>query len=241
MQHISHNPTAGSSLRPDTPPAYVAVDTSNPEGNKAVRIAEDIITQCSSDQRVNLGELTRVMSMVIKHIQDKEGVILPSLVATAASSPLPSVVATAASSPVNNNPTNPECKDWGFWENRLLGDASKSIRDLKHSALFKITNTLGAHIGFDASKVSAVAKHDLFIQSLKNARIREVDVSNTDIQAAIQSAKAKGNCGVIFQKLFENFETKGNLKPSGIIKAAIALGYLPQDAIDEIYQLAPRQ
>ena len=230
MQNISHNPTAGSSLRPDTTPAYVAVDTSNPEGNKAVRIAEDIITQCSSDQRVNLGELTRVMSMVIKHIQDKEGVILPS------------VVSTAASSPVNNNPTNPECKDWGFWENHLLGGASNGISNLKLSDSFKITNTLGAHIGFDASKVSAVAKHDLFIQSLKNARITgvDVDVSNTDIQAAIQSAKAKGNCGEIFQKLFENFKLQGDFKPSGIIKAAIALGYLPQDAIDEIYQLATR-
>ncbi|USE38310.1 hypothetical protein [Endozoicomonas sp. SCSIO W0465] len=212
------------------PPAYSVVDTNNPDGLKAVESAKKMIQHCSDPQgRLNSGQLSRLLDMTIKYIEQQTGV-LPSVVAGA-----------AANNPVSNNPTNPDLKDWGAWEKAFFRYIIKSLpegsnkygtADLNCQKRQAICKTLGANIGLDQGKILSILRHPLFLESLQEARIPADTVRPLDVKVLMQKARD----GVqAFDQLFLAYETRGYLKPTGMIKAAIELGYLPLEDIETLY------
>lgn len=221
-----NNPITPAGLYSCPPPPYSVVDTQNPDGTKAVEFAQSMIRYSSDSQgRLNTGQLSSLLDMTIKYIQQEAGV-LPSVVTGA-----------AANNPASNNPTNPDLWDWDQWENVLFsGKCARGIRELgfrKRSAICKI---LDANIGPDEGKILELLHHPLFENSLMAAGIFTNTITTTEVRFIVKSR----NCSSISSDLFRYYEPRGPIKPTGMIKSAIALGYLPKEDIDQLYQIAGR-
>ncbi|WP_257264548.1 hypothetical protein, partial [Endozoicomonas sp. ONNA2] len=135
--------------------------------------------------------------------------------------------------PVSHNSIDPEDWQWDEWEDRLFSGMSKrGIRELKLSHRNLICSTLSGHIGPDEGKIFALLDHPHFEASLTAGGVYK-KVDPLYIKIVIQNHK--GN--EMFSKLLELYETKGHVMPAGLIKSAIALGYLPKKYIDKLFQL----
>ena len=200
------------------PPSYSILDTSNPEGKLATEVGQMIKSRCLDFRgAIDHQKVRRVLDMVVTYIKDETGV-LPSSVAT-----------STVNTPANNNPTNPDEWDWSKWAAcHLPGDG---MRNLSYSKRTIIGQVLGGAIGKDVDKICSLLEHDLFQETVRS-RISRISVKNT-----VQSAKS---CCDIFSQLFEDYERRQCFSSVGMIRAAIASGYLSREEIQQLYSMELR-
>ncbi|WP_257295124.1 hypothetical protein [Endozoicomonas sp. YOMI1] len=219
-----NNSASVGGLRSFPPSAYRTEGKDNPDSTAAAVFGQSIIRYCF-DGELNKEQLSRLLDRTIKYIEEQTGV-LPSVVSGA-----------AANNPASNNQTDPDLWDWNQWENRLFG--GKSIygsKDLPGEYRRLICRTLGDNIGPDEGKILALVRHPIFEQSLQDAGITTNKLIPLDVRGFIRSEQ----CYSIFDKLLRFYENFGNIKPAGLIKSAIALGYLPREDIEQLVQVGRR-
>ncbi|WP_163373096.1 hypothetical protein [Endozoicomonas acroporae] len=215
---------AKSTHNPDSRAVVVAKGT-NPDSSAAVVFGQSIIRYCSDGKlnpngefNLNKEQLSSLLDRVINYIEDQTGV-------------LPSVVSgTAANKPASNNPTDPDLWDWNRWESGL------GIKDMPHRHRSVICLILGANIGRDEGKILALFRHPIFEDSLRNAKIPTNTLESLHVRNFIQLKE----CSSIFDKVLDFYGDQGDIKPAGIIKSAIALGYLPRVDIERLVQVGRR-
>lgn len=202
------------SAKAANPPSYTILDSGNPEAQFAADIGQMIISRYTdAEGHVDHRQLRLALDMVIRYVEDKTGV-------------LPSVVVPPANPPTNN-PTEPDKWDWSKWErNYVLGDG---IRDMKYSDRGLICRILGANVQNDLHKIRAILEHTLFKMSVDSK------ISSSSVKLIVHSAK---NCGEAFELIFRHYEYKQAFSPTGMIKAAIALGYIPKEDIQQLYDMS---
>ena len=98
--------------------------------------------------------------------------------------------------------------------------------EMKHLPRNLIRIILGANLEKDLHKISAVLQHSLFKASVKS------ELDSITLKYFVRSAKT---CGDVLDEIFRYFECKQTFSPTGMIKAAIALGYIPQNEIQQLY------
>ena len=204
------------SAKASNPPSYTILDSGNPEAQFATDIGQMIISRYTdAEGHLDLRQLRQTLDMVVRYVEDKTGV-------------LPSVSAPPASGkPPTNNPIEPDKWDWSKWERKYVpGDG---IRDMKYSHRALIGKILGANLQNDVHKIRTILEHTLFKTSVKS------EISSSSVKFIVHSAK---NCGQALELLFRHFEYKQAFSPTGMIKAAIALGYIPKEDIQQLYDMS---
>ena len=204
------------SAKAANPPSYTILDSGNPEAQFATDIGQMITSRYTdAEGHLDLRQLRQTLDMVIRYIEDKTGV-------------LPSVTAPPVSgNPPTNTPTAPDTWDWSKWErNYVPGDG---IRDMKYSHRGLICKILGANLQNDLHKIRAILEHTLFKMSVNSK------ISSSSVKLIVHSAK---NCGEVFELIFRHYEYKQAFSPTGMIKAAIALGYIPKEDIQQLYDMS---
>lgn len=215
-----------SSLAGALPPAYTVIDTGNPDGALAVSIATDIMRKCSAESadhqsHLDKQKLSSVLEMVIRHIQDETGV-------------LPSVTSTVSA----NNPRNPDQWSWNEWESNLFPSRNSATNTIPISILNKICKPLTIALNGNGDKLIALLEHDVFKASLKPSMISAVsNHRHVKFHAEQDFMRSPSN---MFGSLFRQLEVKGAFRPTGLIRAAISLGYLTESDINEIFALSKR-
>lgn len=213
---------AESTHNPDSRAVVVAKGT-NPDSSAAVVFGQSIIRYCS-DGKLNLNgefnlnkeQLSSLLDRVINYIQDQTGV-------------LPSVVSgTAANKPASNNPTDPDRWELDRWESGL------GIKDMPNRHRGVICLILGANIGRDQGKILALFRHPIFENSLRKAKVPTNTLESLHVRNFIRLKE----CSSIFAKLLDFYGEQGDIKPAGIIKSAIALGYLSETDIKRLVQVS---
>ena len=203
--------------RQDQPaPAYTFLDTNDPDGQFATNVGHMITSHCRNDQgSYNQPQVRKLLDMVVRYVRHETGV-------------LPSVTTTSATNiPANNNPTNPDEWDWSVWESNHL--PANGIRSMTYSKRCHICGILGAGLEKDLDKVKAILGHRLFTESARSI------IPSHFVKSIVYSAKTLGN---VVDDLFRHYETQGAFSPTGLIKAAIALGYLPREDIQKLYDMS---
>ena len=205
-----------NSVEAANPPSYTILDSGNPEAQFATDIGQMIASRYTdAEGHVEHRQLRQTLDMVVRYVEDKTGV-LPSV-----------VVPPANGNPPTNNPTKPDKWDWSKWERKYVpGDG---IRDMKYSHRGLIGKILGANLQNDLHRINAMLEHTLFKTSVKS------EISSASVKFIVHSAK---NCGEALEQIFRHFEYKQNFSPTGMIKAAIALGYIPQEEIQQLYDMS---
>lgn len=198
------------------PPAYSALDTSDPDGQFATNAGQMIISYCrDAESNLNSLKLRKLMEMVVSYVNKETGV-------------MPSVATTpAASIPPNDNPNIPGEWDWSMWETTHLPE--NGTRDMKYGARLIIRRIFGANLGKDLDKINAVLEHTLFKTSVKS------ELASSTVKYMVNTAQT---CGDAFDYILKHFECKQIFSPTGMIKAAISLGYLPREDIQQLYDMS---
>ncbi len=200
------------------PPSYSILDTGNPEGKLATEVGQMIKSRCLDFRgAIDHQKVRRVLDMVVTYIKDETGV-LPS-----------SVTTSTINTPANDNPTNPDEWDWSKWATCHL--PRDGMRGLAYTKRIIIGQVLGGATGKDVDKVCSLLEHDLFKETV-GSHISPISVKNI-----VRSAKS---CSDIFDGLFREYEPRQYFSPVGMIRAAIALGYLSRDEIQQLYAMKLR-
>ena len=195
------------------PPNYTILDSGNPEAQFATDIGQMITSRyIDAEGHVDHRQLRQTLDMVIRYVEDKTG-LLPSV-----------VVPPASGNPPSNNPTDPDKWDWSTWEKKYVPKGG--IGDMKLLPRNLIRIILGANLEKDLHKISAVLQHSLFKASVKS------EFDSATLKYLVGSAKT---CGEILDEIFRYYQFKQTFSPTGMIKAAIALGYIPQNEIQQLY------
>ena len=196
-------------------PAYAIFDPNDPDGQIATNAGQMIISPCLVGGSYDGTKVRKLLDMVVRYVRHETGV-------------LPSVTTTSATNiPANNNPTNPDEWDWSVWESNHL--PANGIRSMTYSKRHHICGILGAGLEKDLDKVKAILGHRLFTESARSI------IPSHFVKSIVYSAKNLGN---VVDDLFRHYETQGAFSPKGLIKAAIALGYLPREDIQKLYDMS---
>ena len=196
-------------------PAYAIFDPSDPDGQIATNAGQMIISPCLVGGSYDGTKVRKLLDMVVRYVRHETGV-------------LPSVTTTSATRiPANNNPTNPDEWNWSVWESNHL--PANGIHSMTYRKRCHICGILGAGLEKDLDKVNAVLEHRLFAESVRSI------IPNHFVKSIVYSATNLGN---VVDELFRHYETKGAFSPTGLIKAAIALGYLPREDIQKLYDMS---
>lgn len=198
------------------PPAYSALDTSDPDEQFATNASQMIILYCrDAESNLNPRKLRKLMEMVVSYVHKETGV-------------MPSVATTpAASIPPNDNPNIPGEWDWSLWETTHL--PKKGTRDMKYGPRLIIRRVLGANLGKDLDRINAVLEHTLFKTSVKS------EPDSSTVKYIVNTAQT---CDYAIEYILNYFECKEIFSPTGMIKAAISLGYLPREDIQQLYDMS---
>ena len=197
-----------------SPPAYSALDTSDPDGQFATNAGQMIISYCrDAESNLNSLKLRKLMEMVVSYVNKETGVML-----SVATTP-------AANIPPTDNPNIPDEWDWSMWERNYV--PKNGTRDMRYQPRNLIRKILGANLENDLQKINAVLAHTLFKESVKS------EIDNATVKYILHNAKTGGSD--VINEIFRHFECQQKLKPTGMIKAAIALGYIPRDEIQQLY------
>ena len=199
------------------PPAYSALDTSDPDGQLATNAGQMIISYCrDTESNLNSLKLRKLMEMVVSYVNKETGV-------------MPSVATTpAASIPPNNNPTDPSEWDWSQWEKKHL-TTSAGMREVRFLKRNLICTILGKSLENNLDKTKAILEHSLFKNSVNTV------LDSATVTGIVYRAKT---CDQIVEKLFDQYQMKQKyFSPTGMIKAAISLGYLTRQDIEELYNM----
>ncbi len=197
----------------DRPPIYTLFDTSDPSGAFATQMGDDIIANCRRPSgAVDNQQLRQIMDMVVTYVNNQTGV-------------LPSVC--AGSSQVNNNPTDPDEWNWDSWYALLV--PSRCAGDLNFSRQRKVFSILGAGIGKDESKILALLAHSEFTRTVLTP------LEDHAVKNLIQSAGSGQN---FIEQIVRHYSMRSTDFLCGMIRAAIALGYLPRKDIQALYDMA---
>ena len=196
-------------------PAYAIFDPNDPDGQIATNAGQMIISPCLVGGSYDGTKVRKLLDMVVRYVRHETGV-------------LPSVTTTSATNiPANNNPTNPDEWDWSVWESNHL--PANGIRSMTYSKRCHICGILGAGLEKDLDKVKAILGHRLFTESARSI------IPSHFVKSIVYSATNLGN---VVDELFRHYETKGAFSPTGLIKTAIALGYLPREDIQKLYDMS---
>ncbi len=197
----------------DVPPTYSLFDTRDPSGAFATQMGDDIIANCRRPSgAVDNQQLRQIMDMVVTYVNNQTGV-------------LPSVC--AGSSQVNNNPTDPDEWNWDSWYALLV--PSYYVNDLNFTRRGKVFSILGAGIGKDESKILALLAHSEFTSTVRRP------LEDHAVKNLIQSAGSGQN---VVEQIVRHYSTHSTVFLCGMIRAAIALGYLPRKDIEALYDMA---
>ena len=197
-----------------SPPAYSALDTSDPDGQFATNAGQMIISYCrDAESNLNSLKLRKLMEMVVSYVNKETGVML-----SVATTP-------AANIPPNDNPNIPDEWDWSMWERNYV--PKNGMRDMRYQPRNLIRKILGANLENDLQKINAVLAHTLFKESVKS------EIDSATVKYILHTAKTSGSD--VINEIFRHFECQQKFKPTGMIKAAIALGYIPRDEIQQLY------
>ena len=204
--------------RQDQPaPAYTFLDTNDPDGQFATNVGHMITSHCRNDQgSYNQPQVRKLLDMVINYVKHETGV-LPSLTTT-----------SATSIPTSNNPTNPDEWDWSQWTTKYL--PKRGMYEMGFRNRQRICMILGAGLEKDLIKVNTILEHQLFKESVRSKKISGPFVKNI-----VYSAKT---CDAVVNDLFRFYEPQLVFNPTGMIKAAITLGYLPREDIQQLYDMS---
>lgn len=207
------------SQRPDQPaPAYSFLDTNDPDGQFATNVGHMITSHCRNAQgSYNQPQVRKLLDMVINYVKHETGVVLPSLTTT-----------SATSIPTSNNPTNPDEWDWSEWTRKYL--PKRGINEMGFRNRQRICMILGAGLEKDLVKVNTILEHQLFKESVRSKKISSPYVKNIVYSA--------GTCHAVVDGLFKLYENQLVFNPTGMIKAAITLGYLPREDIQQLYDMS---
>lgn len=197
------------------PPAYSALDTSDPDGQFATNAGQMIISYCrDAESNLNSLKLRKLMEMVVSYVNKETGV-------------MPSVATTpAANIPPNDNPNIPDEWDWSMWDTTHVPETG--TRDMKYGTRKITRRILSANLGKDLDKINAVLEHTLFKTSVKS------ELPSSTLKYIVNTAQT---CDDAIDYIFNHFECKQTFSPSGMIKAAISLGYLPREDIQQLYDM----
>ena len=200
------------------PPAYTPVDISTGSGQLAKKITDEIALNFeNSDGTYDTPKLIEFLSILSRSIEHKTGVSLPSV--------------NSARIEANNNPTNPDLWDWDRWETQLF-----PLRDSYYRCRFKLSNAINKILGVNIGKCEDKVLNLLQQDSFKSSLIGFKKIEDYEVKHMVRSARDASN---IFEELFRTYTVTGNLcKPTGVIRAAIELGYLPKKDIDSLFKLA---
>lgn len=200
-------------------PAYAIFDPNDPDGQLATNAGQMIISPCLVGGSYDQTKVRKLLDMVVRYVRHETGV-------------LPSVTTNSATRiPANNNPTNPDEWDWSVWESNHL--PANGIRSMTYSKRRHICGILGAGLEKDLDKVKAILEHQLFVESfIESARST---IPSHLVKSIVYSAKTLGN---VVDDLFGYYENQRAFSPTGLIKAAIVLGYLPREDIQKLYDMS---
>lgn len=197
---------------------------------QAVGLAKSMIRYCSnSNGELRKEKLTDLLSMTVKYIAENAGVELPSIVSGG-----------AAQNSASNNLKIPAPWEWDNWESKFFSTEGFGINVLIHYRNRNLVfETLSRYIGADEGKIFTLFQHPLFEESLRAGNFK-TDINSFDVGDILQKNQGASTSKILI-KLFticeSGAETFRQLKPTGLIKSAIALGYLPEEGIEEILNL----
>ncbi|WP_163373097.1 hypothetical protein [Endozoicomonas acroporae] len=216
---------------PSFPPSpYCVGDTKDSASMQAVGVANIMMRYCSDSKGVlNKDKLSGLLGMTVKYIAENAGVELPSIVSGG-----------PAQNSASNNLTNPDRWKWNNWESRLFSTEGFGLNVLLHVRYRKlIFDILSPYIGADESKIRTLFQHPLFEESLRAGNLK-TDITSLDFRDILQKHQG-ASTSIILDELFTicegGVEKFLQLKPTGLIKSAIALGYLPEEGINKIFNL----
>ena len=207
-----------SPVQEANPPVYTVLDTGNPDGQFATHTGQMIISNCRDiEGNLNSLKLRKLLDMVVSYVNKETGV-------------MPSVATTPATSiPPINNPTNPNEWDWSMWEINHL--PQEGMRDMKYSSRGLICRILGGNLKTNENKINAVLEHTLFKASIRSK------LDSSSVKNIVGSAQT---CAGIIDEIFRHFQSQLVFSPTGMIKAAITLGYIPREEIQQLYDMSER-
>lgn len=198
------------------PPPYSVIDQNTEEGCVAKEISQKLISNCKHNGDLDRGKLSRVLDMVISSVTDETG-ILPSIVAP----------------PANDNPTDPSLWGWEKWE-KCISTGKNRFRDINYESQRTIHQLLGIGIT-DVDPNKSIQKLSAFISS--NTYIAWYSTMDEKIPRTLVQITGNNPTKIVSQ-LTASLDTRVNFKITGLILAAIELGFLPINDINKLYSLA---
>ena len=198
------------------PPATPVQNTSNADKEFATNEGKKIISYCSAKGTCDPDRLRKLVEMIIENVKGETGV-------------MPSVGKTpATSNPPSNNPIDPSKWDWSQWEEKHLPKLA-GMREVGFVKRRTICTILGKSLESSVEKTNAILEHSMF----KNST--EAVLDRATVTYIVYSAKT---CDKIVEELFHHYQAKQKFfSPTGMIKAAISLGYLSRQDIEKLYNM----
>lgn len=203
-----------SAAKASNPTPYTVPVSYNPEEKFATDVVRMITSGCRNPGgTLDTDKLRSLLDRVVTLVGEETGV-MPSAVTT-----------PAISDPPNDNPRDPDEWNWAEWAkcHRL----ERGMGDMKLSKQMKICSILGANVGRSLDKINSLLQHELH---------REKEPKHLDDLLVKLIIQSKSSCSEIFYELFKNLSNCYN--PTGMIMAAIKLGYLPREDILKLYNLS---
>ena len=202
-----------SAAKASNPTPYTVPVSYNPEEKFATDVVRMITSGCRNPEgTLDTDKLRSLLDRVVTLVGKETGV-MPSAVTT-----------PAISDPPNDNPRDPHKWNWAEWEKRHI--PQRGADEMKFSKQIQICSILGANVGRSLDKINSLLQHELHIQ--KGPK----HLDDLIVKLIIQS---KISCSEIFCDLLSRLSNRCN--PTGMIMAAIALGYLPRKDIEKLYNL----
>lgn len=195
------------------PSALPVQNTSNADKEFATNEGKKIISYCSDAKGTyDSDRLRRLVEMIIENVNGETGV-------------MPSVGKTPATS---NNPIDPSNWDWSQWEEKHLPKLA-GMREVGWVKRRTICTILGKSLENSVEKTNAILEHSMFKNSTEAA------LDSSTVTYIVYSAKT---CDKIVEELFHQYQAKQKFfSPTGMIKAAISLGYLTRQDIEKLYNM----
>ena len=203
-----------TAAKASNPTPHTVPDSFNPEEKFATDVVRMIKSRCCNPEGIlDPDKLRSLLDRVVTLVKKETGVI-PSAVTT-----------PAISDPPNDNPRDPDEWNWAEWAkcHRL----ERGMGDMKLSKQMKICSILGANVGREFDKINSLLQHELH---------RDKEPKHLDDLVVKLIIQSKSSCSEIFCELFNRFSNCYN--PTGMIMAAIKLGYLPREDILKLYNLS---
>ena len=192
-------------------------NTSDTDKEFATNEAKKIILYCSDAKgKYDPDRLRKLVEMIIENVNEETGV-------------MPSVGKTpATSNPPSNNPIDPSEWDWSQWEKKHLKTPA-GMREVGFIKRRTICTILGKSLENSVEKTNAILEHSMFKNSTKAV------LDSATVTCTVHRAKT---CDKIVDELFHQYQARQTFfSPTGMIKAAISLGYLTRQDMEVLYNM----